>query len=167
MRKRRGPIRQPITEYSTVIECIHQSQRLSRAANMKYAHMSVDASTAQKFYHVVWNNPMKLRDIIIHLGDFLAMIEFFGIIGKLDTGSGFEDVVYQSGLCTSGGIKGVPSGKHYNRRRTIHECFAEAIERLFCEAIFQNITQELDSTLKVDPLQLDVNPILNETHFKE
>ena len=161
------PIRQPITEYSTVIECIHQSQRLSRAANMKYAHISVDAGAAQKFYHVVWNNPIEFGDVIIHLGDFHAMMEFFGTIGKLVTGSGFEEVVYQAGLCTSGGIKGVLSGKHYNRSWMIHECFAEAIERLFCEAFFQSIPEELDSTLKADPLQLDVNSILNETLFKE
>ena len=161
------PIRQPITEYSTVIECIHQSQRLSRAANMKYAHISVDAGAAQKFYHVVWNNPIEFGDVIIHLGDFHAMMEFFGTIGKLVTGSGFEEVVHQAGLCTSGGIKGVLSGKHYNRSWMIHECFAEAIERLFCKAFFQSIPEELDSTLKADPLQLDVNSILNETVFKE
>ena len=70
------PIRQPITEYSTVIECITQSQRLSRAANMKYGHISVDAGAAQKFYHVVWNNPSEFGDVIIHLGDFHAMMEF-------------------------------------------------------------------------------------------
>ena len=32
--------------------------------------------------------------------------ELFGIIGKIVTESGFEDVLYQADLCTSGGIKG-------------------------------------------------------------
>ena len=134
---------------------------------MKYAHISVDAGAAQKFYHIVWNNPIEFGDVIIHLGDFHATMEFFGTIGKLVTGSGFEGVVYLAGLCTSRGIKGVLSGKHYNRSCMIHECFAEAIERLFCKAFFQNIPQELESTRKADPLQQDVNLLPNETPFKE
>ena len=69
-----------------MIEHIHQSQRLSHAANMKYRHISVDAGAAQKLYNIVWNN------VIIHLGDFHAMMEYFGTIGKLVTGCCFEEV---------------------------------------------------------------------------
>ena len=61
------------------------------------------------------------------------MVEYFGIIGKIMSGSGFEDIVYQADLCTSGGIKGVISGKHYNRAWSIHECLSETIHRLFRE----------------------------------
>ena len=32
--------------------------------------------------------------------------------------SGFEDVVYQANLCTSGSIRDVISGRHYNMART-------------------------------------------------
>ncbi len=96
------PIRHAITEYKTVVLCIHQSQRLSRASNMKFAHITVDAGAAQRFYHVVWNNPIEFQDVIIHMGDFHAMMEFFGNVGKLVTGSGFEEVIYQAGSCTSG-----------------------------------------------------------------
>ena len=99
--------------------------------------------------------------------DFLVMMEFFGTIGKLVAGSGFEEVVYQAGLCTSGGIKGVLSGKHYNRSWMIHECFTEALERLFFEACIQNIPQNLESILKADPLQMDVSSIWDKSHLKE
>ena len=61
-------------------------------------------------------------------------MEFFITIGKFVVGSAFEEVVYQAGLCTSGGIKGVLSGNHYNRSWMVHESLAEAIDRLFCEA---------------------------------
>ena len=99
-------IRNPITEYSTVLECIIQSQKLAVSSNMRYTHITTDAGAAAKFYHVVWNNPLEFKNVIIHLGDFHAMVETFGIIGKIVAGSGFEDIVYQAGLCTSGGIKG-------------------------------------------------------------
>eukprot|EP00794_Sanderia_malayensis_P013418 gene13418-14794_t len=76
------PIFNPITEYSTVLECIKQLQQLASVSQMKYAHITVDAGSAQKFFHVVWNNPDKFNNVIVHLGDFHAMMEFFGNIGK-------------------------------------------------------------------------------------
>eukprot|EP00794_Sanderia_malayensis_P010400 gene10400-biopygen7580 len=133
---------------------------------MKYTRISVDAGASQKFYHIIWNSPVEFGDVIIHMGDFHAMMEFFGTIGKLFSGSGFEEVVYKAELCTSGGIKGVLSGKHYNRSWMIHECFAEAIERLFCEAFVQSIPSDLESNLKVDPVQMDVGSITNDAIFK-
>ena len=78
--------------------------------------------------------------MIIHLGDFHAMQELFGIIGKIVTGSGFEDVLYQAELCTSGGIKGVLSGKHYNRAWKVHECFSESLHRLLLERESKSLT---------------------------
>ena len=95
---------------------------------MKYTNITVDAGAAATYYQVVWNNPIEFKNVIIHV-----FMEFFGNIGKAVTGSGFEDIIYQAELCTTGGIKGVLSGKHYNRSWMVHECFAEAIDRLFCE----------------------------------
>lgn len=125
------PIISPITEYPTVLECIKQSQLMAAQVNMKYAHITVDVGAAAKFYHVIWNSPEEFHNVIIHLGDMHAIMEFFGTIGKFISGSGFEEVVYQAGLCTSGTIKGVLCGKHYNRSWTIHETFSEALHRLF------------------------------------
>ena len=38
------------------------------------------------------------------------MVAFFGVIGRLVSGSGFEDVLFQAGHCTSGSINGAISG---------------------------------------------------------
>ena len=51
------PIRNPITDYSTVLECIFQSEKLAETSNMTYTHITVDAGAAAKFYHILWNNP--------------------------------------------------------------------------------------------------------------
>ena len=53
--------------------------------------------------------------------------------------SGFEDILYQADICTSGAIKGVISGKHYNRSWAVHECFSEALERLFFESEYESL----------------------------
>ena len=109
------PIRNPISDYSTVLECIFQSQKLAASSNMKYTHIAVDAGAAAKFLHVVWNNPVEFKRVLIHLVDFHGMLELFSIIGKVVQGSGFEYIVYQAGLCTSGSINGIIAGKRYNR----------------------------------------------------
>ena len=128
------PINKPISNYSTVTDCIIRSQKLAQVSNMKYTNITVDAGAAAKFYQVVWNNLIVFKNVVIHLGDMHGFMEFFRNIGKAVTGSGFEDIIYQAELCTTGGIKGVLSGKHYNRSWMVYECFAEAIDRLFCES---------------------------------
>ena len=46
--------------------------------------------------------PETFSNIIIHLGDFHLMKEIFSILGILIQGSGFEEIIFQSGLCTPG-----------------------------------------------------------------
>ena len=65
---------------------------------MTYTHITVDAGAAAKFYHILWNNPKEFDKVLIRLGDFHGMMEFFSVIGKIVQGSGFEEVVYQAGL---------------------------------------------------------------------
>ena len=161
------PIRNPIIEYSTVLECIVQSQKLAKASNMTYAHITVDAGAAAKFYHILRNNPKEFNKVLIHLGDFHGMMEFFSVIGKIVQGSGFEEVVYQASLCTSGGIKGVLSGKHYNRSWRIHECLAEAIEKLFCEALVESCPDELETAIKAVILtDMDCKDVISQRPFR-
>jgi len=45
-------------------------------------------------------------------------------------GSGFEDIVFQSGICTSGSLGGVLAGSHYNRAWVVHKVMCEALERI-------------------------------------
>ena len=46
------------------------------------------------------------------------------------TDSGFEDIVYQAGICTSGSLLGAMMGSHYNRAWLIHSIMSEGFERL-------------------------------------
>ena len=157
------PIRNPINEYSTVIECILQSQKLSESANMQYTHITVDAGAAMKFYQVVWNNADEFKTVLIHLGDLHGFMEFFGMIGKLASGSGFEDTIYQADLCTTGSVKGILSGKHYNRTWLVNECFAEAIDRLFCEK-YVSLPQPLEVKIKtMSEIRVEALDSISET----
>ena len=46
------------------------------------------------------------KNIVIHLGDFHFMKENFKVIGNFVKDSGFEDVIYQTSVCTSGSLIG-------------------------------------------------------------
>ena len=59
-------IRNPITEYSTVIECIYQSQKYAESCNMKYVYITTDAGAACKFFQVIWNNLEEFENVLIH-----------------------------------------------------------------------------------------------------
>ena len=70
------PIQTPITEYATIVDLFEVSRHLAKKANMKYVHIVMDVGAAIKAFHVVWNDTVLWRYIIIHLGDFHAMLSF-------------------------------------------------------------------------------------------
>ena len=78
-----SPIETPITDYVTFVKMFMISRKLAEQSNMLYTHITLDVGAAIKAYHVIWNNPTAWSsDIVIHLGDFHAMMAFFGVIGK-------------------------------------------------------------------------------------
>jgi hypothetical protein len=48
--------------------------------------------------------------------------------------SGFDDILIESGICASGSIEQVLSGKNYNRALGVHKCVTEALESLLLRA---------------------------------
>lgn len=53
--------------------------------------------------------------------------------GKLVSRSGYEDTICQVELCTTGSKKRIHLGGHCNKTWLVNECFAKAIDCLFCE----------------------------------
>ena len=82
---------------------------------MPYANVPSDVGAAINAYKVLWNYEDKFKNIVIHLRNFHFMKECFGVVGSLISGLGFEDIIHQSGLCSSRNLNGVISASHYNR----------------------------------------------------
>ena len=82
--------------------------------------ITLDVGAAIKVFRVIWNNPVAWSDIVIHLRDFHTMLAYFGMMGLYVSGRGLGEVLFQADLCSSGSIRGVISGKHYNRCWKIH-----------------------------------------------
>ena len=73
------------------------------------------------------------------------MKEVFSILGKLISGSGFEYIIFQADICSTGSLNGVLSGSHYNWGWTVYGILAEALERL-------SFKMFVESTLYVTPI---------------
>ena len=54
--------------------------------------------------------------------------------------SRFEDVVYQSNVCTSGSLNGVSSGSLYNKAWYVFNVTSEALERLLLQRLIGEVS---------------------------
>ena len=66
------------------------------------------------------------------------MLSYLGALGKLMRGSGIGEIIVEAGICASGSLEGVLSGKHFNRAMQVHGVLMEAFERLLFESFEQN-----------------------------
>ena len=107
------PLQNPITEAYTIIQIFEISRNLSKQANMRYTHVIFDLGAAIKGFHVIWNQKEHWKERYHYSPWRFPCI--YGIFPMCWKVYGFEEVVFQSRLCTSGSITGVLSGKHYNR----------------------------------------------------
>ena len=64
------------------------------------------------------------------MSSFHLTCAFIGALGKKMRCSGFEEVLIESGICASGLIEQVLTGKHYNHALRAHKVFYKALERI-------------------------------------
>ena len=128
------PIMFPITEYSTVHQCIVMAMTASEKLHQKYTFITMDLAAAKIALDITWHDPERFANVIIQLGGFHIMCSYLGALGKMMCGSGFEDILMQAGVCAGGSIDKVMAGKHFNRAVRVHQLMLEATERLLLEA---------------------------------
>jgi hypothetical protein len=76
-----------------------------------------------------------------------------------------EDIMIESEIIASGCVKGILSGKHYNRAMRIHKLLYEAMERLCLEAFVKSLTTEKKA--KLDSLEVILTEDPNLDAFLE
>lgn len=123
------PLPTKVTDPKTIFTYFKYFQKLAEEMNMPYVNVTLDVGAALNAYKLLWRYPVQFSNVFIHLGDFHVMKENFKIMGLFLQSSGFEDIVYQARLCTSGSLNGVMTGGHYNRAWRVHEVVHEALER--------------------------------------
>ena len=126
-------IPKPITEYKTVAECLRYAEAATNEVGQKYVITTFDLGACMKAYPLVFNDPLKYKDHIVLIGSFHATMAYLKMIGKKMSGSGLEDILIEADLITSGSLKGVMSGKHFERSMHCHKVMFECLERLLLE----------------------------------
>ena len=137
------PLHTHITEGNTIYKIFEIIQKHAIKMNIPSANITFDIGVAMNAFKVLWNYPEKFSNIVLHLGDFHYTKEGFILMGKLIGGSGFEDVIFQADICSSGSMNGAISGPHYNRSWAVDGLFSEALERLLFER-FLTIVDDTD-----------------------
>lgn len=151
-----APILHPITEYSTVQHCLLTSLEVSKKMIQQFTFVTMDLAAAKIAYDIQWQNPEFFSKMIINLGAFHIMCSYMGSLGKMMTGSGFEDILIEAGLCASGSIDKVMSGKHYNRAMRVHQRMNDAIERLLLDAFIDNVLKLSNDSMPTYPEFVDL-----------
>ena len=98
------PITSMVTDPATISMYFEYLKEFSTAAGMPYTNITLDMGAALPAYKRIWSNPEKYSTVIIHPGDFHMMKE---VIGLFISSTGFEDVIFQSNVCTYGRLGGV------------------------------------------------------------
>ena len=63
------------------------------------------------------------------MGVFHTICSLYGTLGKMVKGSGIAEIIIESGICASGSLNRVMTGKHYNTALRVHKHLLEALER--------------------------------------
>ena len=118
-------------------------QSLCQEANMPFVNVTLDLGAGMNAYKLIWNYSEEFANAVIHLGDFHFMKESFNILGMLVQGSGFEDIVFQSGVFLFNSLNSVISGAHNNQCWRIHQHLTEALERLLFHRFMHENEEEM------------------------
>ena len=90
------------------------------------------------------------------MGVFHTTCSYLSALGNRLRCRGFEEILFESGMCASGSINKVMSGKYYNRAMRVHKLTLKALERLLLKK-FQEV-QGLDCPSEAkDVLDTDIS----------
>lgn len=82
--------------------------------------MRFDLAVSKKAYAMAWQNPEIYKDTSIHLGVFHKLASYLSALGKRLRGSGLLEIVSESGVCASGSLEQVLTGKHFIGAMGVH-----------------------------------------------
>lgn len=126
----------PITDYSTVVETLRYAKEAGEEVGQDYHFVTYDLGVCLKAFPLIWNHPVKYKKHILLIGTFHIVCAYLKMLAKKMKGSGFSDILIESGLMTSGSMVSVLSGKGYSRAMNCHKSLLEGLERLLMLKFF-------------------------------
>ncbi|XP_065646027.1 uncharacterized protein LOC136076646 isoform X2 [Hydra vulgaris] len=148
----------PVTDIATIYTILCRSVDIINKLNLKYGVVVCDEAVYSKIQMVRWKEPEFSNRFVVRLGEFHTMMSFMTAIAKRFDVSGFKDIVIKSGLVAEGAVKGILTGKHYNRSIMVHKIMFEALSRLRFESFLNSL--DVDNRHEVEDFCL----LLMELH---
>ena len=119
------------------------AEKATDAVGQKYVFTTFDLGVCMKAYPLIWNYPVKFDRHIVMIGMIHLVCGYYKMLGKKMEGSGFDDVLLEANLISSGSLQGVLLGKNYSRATRCHKVLTEALHRL----LFSEFSQTEEGSL--------------------
>ena len=90
------------TELLTVHECLVRSLKASAELQQRFTFVTMDLAAARIAYDIIIDSAGGCRSElsnIVHIGPFHTMCAYMGAIGYTMAGTGFEEIMIESGVC--------------------------------------------------------------------
>ena len=110
-----------------------QVERLSQ----KNSVIAFDENIYAKAKEIRRRRPDEFKKLIIRMGCFRIALNFFSVIGKRYSESGFEGILIEADLYGSNTVAKIIIGKSYNIGVRAHKLMLEALLRLKWKAFCQ------------------------------
>ena len=91
---------------------------------------------------MLWKQKDAFPDVVLRLGAFHTTCSFLSVIGKRFAEAGLTDLLTMTGIVGLQSVKGVVSGKHYNRAIRVHKLLYEALTRLNLQHLNKSLSSD-------------------------
>ena len=120
----------------------------SNEVGQYYVYSTFDLGVCMKAFPLLWNFPDKFERHIVLIGTFHLNMGYFKMVGRKMDGSGIDHILIESNIISPGSIKGVLSGKNYNRATYSHKILFESLHRLLMEEFMKRQHEDVLCSIK-------------------
>ncbi|XP_028411727.1 uncharacterized protein LOC114534480 [Dendronephthya gigantea] len=166
----------PVTDMATVNTLLRHSVSICQRLQIPQIVLVFDEAIYAKAQMIRWKDDELKERLVIRLGDFHTVMSFCSGISKIFKDAGLQDIMIESEVVAPGSLKGVLTGKHYNRSIRAHKIIFEAMERLRLQAFEKSLTttekvllESINRIMEDDPERdnfLDISSGNNVTEAK-
>ena len=139
------PIDEPITEYSTVAELLRRSEQATAEVGQEYIINTFDLGVCMKALPLIWCDPLRYSKHIVLIGQFHTAMNFISMLfnHKMKR-SGYQELLVEAQLVTTGCLNGILNGKAYAKALFYVKTVSAALERLLLDSFLQEEGQTID-----------------------
>lgn len=125
---------EPPTNPDIVMKGIDYCMSVSKYLSVDYCVLTCDQAIYEIALALQKKYPDKYQKLILRMGGFHILMNFFGAIGRLMEGTGLEQLMIEGGVCQPGTAKKIMGGNDYYQMLHAHSLVETAVMALLWEA---------------------------------